>query len=61
MRECFNTIMNGKYRDKLYELFGKERTDKELNDYLNFNFFERCGGGIGVTRLMRSMKQEKLI
>lgn len=61
MRECFNTIMDGKYRDKLYELFGKERTDKELEDYLKFDFFERCGGGIGVTRLMRSMKKENLI
>lgn len=61
MRECFNTIMDGKYRDKLYELFGKERTDKELDDYLKFDFVERCGGGIGVTRLMRSMKAEKLL
>ena len=61
MRDCFNTIMDGKYRDKLYELFGKERTDKELDDYLKFDFFQRCGGGIGVTRLMRSMKKEKLI
>ena len=43
------------------ELFGKERTDKELEDYLKFDFFERCGGGIGVTRLMRSMKKENLI
>ena len=61
MRECFNTIMDGRYRDKLYELFGKERTDKELEDYLKFDFVERCGGGIGVTRLMRSMKAEKLL
>ena len=61
MRECFNTTMDGKYRDKLYELFGKERTDKELYDYLKFDFVERCGGGIGVTRLMRSMKAEKLL
>ena len=61
MRECFNTIMDGKYRDKLYELFGKERTDHELNEYLKFNFFERVGDGIGVTRLIRSMKKENLI
>ena len=61
MRECFNTIMDGRYRDKLYELFGKERTEKELDDYLKFDFVERCGGGIGVTRLMRSMKAEKLL
>ena len=61
MRECFNTIMGGKYRDKLYELFGKERTDNELEEYLKFDFFERVGGGIGVTRLIRSMKAEKLV
>ena len=61
MRKRFNTIMNGDYREKLYELFGKERTDKELEDYLSFNFMKRCGGGIGVTRLIRSMKLEGLI
>lgn len=61
MRNSFNNIMDGGYRDKLFELFGKERTNAELDEYLNFDFFERCGGGIGVTRLMRSMKMEKLI
>lgn len=61
MRERFNSIMDGGYKEKLYELFGKERTDIELNDYLNFDFFERCGGGIGMTRLIRSMKLEGLI
>lgn len=61
MRLRFETIMDGKYRDKLYELFGEERTKAELDDYLNFDFFERCGDGIGVSRLMRSMKQEGLI
>ena len=61
MRTRFNSIMDGEYREKLYELFGKERTDAELDDYLNFDFFERCGGGIGMTRLIRSMKLEGLI
>ena len=61
MRNRFNTIMDGAYKNKLYELFGKERTDIELNDYLNFDFMERCGGGIGVTRLLRSMKLEGLL
>jgi len=46
---------------KLYELFGQERTDAEMDDYLKLNFFKRCGGGIGVTRLIRSMKLEGLI
>jgi aspartyl/asparaginyl-tRNA synthetase len=61
MRTRFNSIMDGGYREKLYELFGKERTDVELDDYLNFDFFERCGGGIGMTRLIRSMKLEGLV
>jgi aspartyl/asparaginyl-tRNA synthetase len=61
MRARFNSIMDGGYREKLYELFGKERTDVELDDYLNFDFFERCGGGIGMTRLIRSMKLEGLV
>jgi aspartyl/asparaginyl-tRNA synthetase len=61
MRKRFETIMEGGYKDKLYELFGKERCEVELKDYLNFDFFERCGGGIGMTRLMRSMKIEGLL
>jgi len=61
MRTRFNSIMDGGYKEKLYELFGKERTDTELDDYLNFDFFERCGGGIGMTRLIRSMKLEGLV
>lgn len=61
MRTRFNTIMDGRYKEKLYELFGKERTDAELDDYFNFDFFKRCGGGIGMTRLIRSMKLEGLI
>ena len=61
MRKRFETIMEGGYKDKLYELFGEERCEVELQDYLNFEFFKRCGGGIGMTRLMRSMKMEGLL
>ena len=61
MLKRFKTIMEGAYSDKLYELFGQERTDAEMEDYLKFDFFERCGGGIGVTRLIRSMKMEKIL
>ena len=57
----FKAIMNGGYEQKLFSLFGEERTMAEMDDYLNFDFFTRCGGGIGVTRLMRSMKLEGLI
>lgn len=61
MLNRFNTISGGGYKKKLYDLFGAERTDKEMKDYLDFEFFERCGGGIGVTRLIRSMKTEGLM
>jgi len=34
MRDRFNNIMDGKYKNKLIELFGEERTMEELNEYL---------------------------
>jgi aspartyl/asparaginyl-tRNA synthetase len=63
MREMFYTIENGGYANKLFELFGKERVEKELEEFLSFDFFPRFGGGIGMTRLARAyelMKQEQL-
>ncbi|PCI21327.1 transposase [Candidatus Wolfebacteria bacterium] len=52
MREEFHTISDGKYAEKLYDLFGKERVNKELEEFLSFEFFPRVGGGIGVTRMI---------
>ena len=57
MREMFHTIMDGEYASLLYKLFGEERVNKELDDYFEFDFFERSGGGIGVTRLMKALKK----
>ena len=54
MRTNFYTIEDGKYCAKLFELFGKERVEAELEDFLKFEFFERFGGGIGMTRLARA-------
>jgi aspartyl/asparaginyl-tRNA synthetase len=54
MREMFYTIENGNYANKLFELFGKERVEKELEEFLSLNFFPRYGGGIGMTRLARA-------
>jgi aspartyl/asparaginyl-tRNA synthetase len=62
MREMFYTIEDGKYSEKLFELFGKERVEAELELFLNYEFFPRFGGGIGMTRLARAyemMLQEK--
>ena len=63
MREMFYTIENGKYANKLFELFGKERVEKELEEFLSLKFFSRFGGGIGLTRMARAynlMKQGQL-
>jgi len=63
MRNNFYTIENGGYCAKLFELFGKERVEKELDEFLSLNFFPRFGGGIGMTRMARAyelMKQEQL-
>ena len=54
MRNNFYTIENGGYSAKLFELFGKERVEKELEEFLSFEFFPRFGGGIGMTRLARA-------
>ena len=63
MRHNFYTIEDGGYSAKLFELFGKERVEKELEEFLSFNFFPRFGGGIGMTRLARAyelMLEEQL-
>ena len=55
MRETFHTISDGQYAELLYKLFGKERVEKELEEFLNFDFFPRSGGGIGMQRLMTAL------
>lgn len=62
MRHNFYNIEGGAYCAKLFELFGKERVEKELDEFLSLNFFPRFGGGIGMTRMARAyelMKQEQ--
>ena len=61
MREQFHTISNGEYANLLYNLFGKERVLKELDEFLEFDFVPRFGGGIGVTRMISAMKKAELI
>jgi hypothetical protein len=56
MREMFYTIEDGGYSGKLFELFGKERVERELNEFLSYDFFPRFGGGIGMTRLARAFE-----
>jgi aspartyl/asparaginyl-tRNA synthetase len=59
MRNNFYTIENGKYSEKLFELFGKERVEKELEEFLSHDFFPRFGGGIGMTRLARAYELQQ--
>lgn len=54
MKHNFYTIENGKYAAKLFELFGKERVEAELEQFLSYDFFPRFGGGIGLTRMARA-------
>ena len=55
MRDTFHTISDGEYANLLYKLFGMERVEKELEEFLEFDFFPRSGGGIGVTRIMQAI------
>ncbi len=61
MKEAFLTIEDGKYAAKIYSLFGKERVNQELDEFLSHNFFPRSGGGIGLTRMIRAMQLSNLI
>jgi aspartyl/asparaginyl-tRNA synthetase len=61
MREMFYTIEDGKYSEKLFELFGKERVEEELEEFLKHDFIPRVGCGIGFSRLLRAYKLLKMI
>ena len=55
MRDQFMSISDGMYADLLFEKFGHERVEKELDKFLGLDFFPRVGGGIGLTRLLSAM------
>ena len=55
MRDTFHTITEGAYANLLYNLFGKERVEAELEEFLKFDFFPRVGGGIGMTRMIAAL------
>ena len=61
MRNMFNTISDGEYRDILYNTFTQERVDAELDKFLDHEFFPRFGGGIGMTRMIRAMKMSNIL
>ena len=61
MRNKFYTISDGEYALTLFSRFGKKRVIDELDTFLKHPFIKRVGAGIGVTRLIRSLKKENLM
>ena len=61
MKEQFYTISDGGYAKLLFDLFGKERVEKELIEFLTHPFRKRYGGGIGITRLISGMRKANLL
>jgi aspartyl/asparaginyl-tRNA synthetase len=60
MREQFYTISDGQYKDVLFDNFTSDRVESELDKFLEYDFFPRYGGGIGVTRMMDAMGKSDL-
>ncbi len=60
MRDMFHTISDGLYSNLLYDLFGKNRVERELDQFLGLDFFPRVGGGIGMTRLLHAMNDYEI-
>ena len=58
MYESFHSISDGRYAGRLYQLFGRERVERELVEFLRHDFFPRIGGGIGITRLIKAMAKQ---
>jgi len=58
MRERFFGVEDGRYANKLFELFGEERVIHELDEFLNLDFFPRFGWGKGIKRLIAGMEKE---
>ena len=61
MRDTFHTITDGEYSQLLYKLFSKERVEAELEKFLEFDFFERVGGGIGMTRMIAALEKLEVV
>jgi len=57
MRNTFHSITDGAYSELLFKLFGKERVQAELEEFLKFDFFQRVGGGIGITRMIPALEK----
>lgn len=60
-RDSFYSIEGGKYAEKLFKLFEKDRVEDELEDFLSHEFFPRSGGGLGVPRMIRAFELSGLL
>ena len=58
MRDTFHTISNGEYAGLIKSLFGDARVEDELEKFLEFDFFPRSGGGIGMTRMINALDKK---
>ena len=56
MRKRFYTISDGQYAQTLYDKFGKDRVEAELEQFMALKFFPRSGAGIGYHRLAKAMR-----
>ena len=61
MRDQFYKISECGYAKILFSNFTKERVEEELEEFLKYDFFQRSGGGIGMTRMIRAMKLSNLL
>lgn len=61
MRDTFHSITHGEYAQLLYKLFSKERVEDELERFLEFDFFPRVGGGIGMTRMISALQKQDIL
>ena len=58
MRDTFHTISNGEYAGLIKSLFGDARVEDDLEKFLEFDFFPRSGGGIGMTRMINALDKK---
>lgn len=56
MRHEFHAISDGMYANTLFNQFGVDRVEDELEKFLSYDFFPRSGWGIGMTRLIRALR-----
>jgi len=61
MRKMLDNLESGEYKQLLYRQFGQERVDAEVETFLSLNMSARFGGGLGLTRLLHSLKTEKML